>query len=67
MVVVKGEMKMAVAPLGELVLGMGGVNVLLLICVLMVVVVVVLLVKGVGCGVELDCVVLKDNMVVGGF
>lgn len=69
MVVVKGEIKMAVVPLGGLVLGAGSVNVLLLICVLMVVVVVVLLVKGVGCSVVVvvDCVVLKDDIVVGEF
>jgi len=57
-VVVKGEMKTVLTPLGGLVLGTGGVNVLLLVWVLMMVVVVVLLVTGVGLGVvvELDCV-----------
>lgn len=73
MVVVKGEMKMVVAPLGRVVLGTGGVNVRLLIGALTVVVVVVFLVTGAGCGVVVvvDCVVavvtLREGMVVMGF
>lgn len=48
-VVVKGEIKTAVAPLVVLVLGTGGVKILLWVSVLMAVVVTDLLVKGVGC------------------
>lgn len=69
-VVVKGEMKIVVAPLGGLVLGTSGVNVLLLVWVLTVEVVVVLLVTGASCGVVVvvDCVVtLREGMVVVGF
>lgn len=48
-VVVKGDRKTAVPPLGVLVLGTGGPNILLLLSVLKVVVVAALLVKRAGC------------------
>lgn len=54
-VVVKGEMKTAVPPLGVFVLGTGGVkSILLLVSVLMAVVVGHLLVKGTGCPVAAE-------------